>query len=141
MRAWGMDMFFDLTKTLRSLTAAPATTAIDQARRMARARLQAGGAAVPVRKQGDQRVADDYLLPDGVDAAAVARGVRQKLGISEPVGDGADALHPLEQRKLGGRIRLSGLHLLRLGDGRFDKGRAFMHRLVADMRVRRMRHK
>jgi hypothetical protein len=42
-------MLFNLGQTLRSLTTSPLSTAVDQARRMARGRLEAGGHAVSAR--------------------------------------------------------------------------------------------
>jgi hypothetical protein len=36
-------------------------------------------------------------------------------------------------------VVLHGRHILRLGDGRYDKGRAFLHGLVKDLRGSRWR--
>src|SRR3977135_2108489 len=46
-------MLFNLAQTLRSLTTSPVSTAVDQAHRMARGRLEAGGAAVSARDRFD----------------------------------------------------------------------------------------
>lgn len=125
-------MLFGLHNVLSSLTTSPATTAIDQAHRMAQRRLADGGAA-PGLSGSEKKVEPvDLVLPDDVDAAAVAKAVRQQLGIP----DSDDPLHPLERRKLGGRVVLGGRHLLRLGDGHFEKGRAFVHRIVREIRSR-----
>ena len=45
----------------------------------------------------------------------------------------------LRERRAGGRIVVVGHHLLRLGDGRFDRGRQFMHTLIASIRRRHAR--
>ena len=77
----------------------------------------------------------DLVLPVDIDALAVAKAVRTKLDMPE----GDEPLHPLERRKLGGSVVLRRKHLLRLGDGRFDRGRAFMHGLIKELRARRKR--
>ena len=43
------------------------------------------------------------------------------------------------KRKAGGRVVIPAYHLLRIGDGRFDKGRAYLHVLVKDLRAKRWR--
>jgi len=46
---------------------------------------------------------------------------------------------PLLARKAGGHMAVSGYHILRLGDGRFDLGRRFVHRTISQIRAQRMR--
>ena len=46
-------MLFNLAQTLRSLTTSPVSKAVDQAHRMARGRLEAGGPAVSARDRFD----------------------------------------------------------------------------------------
>jgi hypothetical protein len=46
-------VLFNLAQTLRSLTTSPVSTAVDQAHRMARGRLEAGGPAVSARDRFD----------------------------------------------------------------------------------------
>ena len=46
-------MLFNLAQTLRSLTTSPISDAVDQAHRMARGRLEAGGPAVSGRGHAD----------------------------------------------------------------------------------------
>ena len=130
-------MLFGLTKSLAALTASPAATALDQAHKMAQRRLADGGAARTAQETGgDSAKTPDFLLPIDVDPAAVAVAVRRKLGLKGSTSD--DPLHPLERRKLGGRVVLHGRHILRLGDGRYDRGRAFMHQMIAGIRSRRL---
>lgn len=125
-------MLFSLGQSLRSLTGSPVATALAQAHRMARRRLADGGAAASARSIDKKPEPADLVLPADVDALAVAKAVRAKLGIAAD----ADTLRPLE-RRLGGRVVVRARHLLRLGDGRFDLGRAFMHRFISDIRARR----
>jgi hypothetical protein len=48
-------MLFNLGQTLRSLTTSPASTAVEQAHRMAQRRLEAGGAAMSASGRVDDR--------------------------------------------------------------------------------------
>jgi len=130
-------MFFNLfSNPLRSLTAAsPITTALDQAHKMAQRRLADGGAARTAQGSGgDSAKTADFLLPKDIDPVAVAVAVRRMLGLKGSTSD--DPLHPLE-RRLGGRLVLHGRHILRLGDGRYDLGRAYMRRFIHELRLRR----
>jgi hypothetical protein len=65
-------MLFNLGQTLRSLTTSPLSTAVDQAHRMARGRLQAGGPAVSAR--------------GGVDHNSGRRLVRVPVAAAPPQG-------------------------------------------------------
>ena len=124
--------------TFRAFTAAPQIkAAVDLAHRMARQRLESGGPADSPRKDAKVRpiAAAAFVLPTYIDASAFAEALRAKL--SDGVSD--DDLYPLEQKKLGGRVLLRGRHVLRLGDGRFSEGRAYLHGLVRDFRKRRWR--
>jgi hypothetical protein len=124
-------MFFSLMPMLRSLTMTPAGSAIHLARQMARRRLEEGGAVTRPSGSKPNEGEADFVLPAGVDPVPVAKTVRQKLRMVE----NDDPLHPLQRRKFGGHVVLQRRHVLRLGDGRFDKGRAFMHRLVHEFRA------
>jgi hypothetical protein len=65
-------MLFDLSHTLRSLTTSPITTAVNEARRMARRRLEAGGAATaPAAPTRSRR------QPDTQHTSATARIARR----------------------------------------------------------------
>ena len=130
-------MLFGLGNTLRSLTTSPATAALQQAHRMARRRLESGGAASSKRRRGDDDAADaEFVLPLDIDPAEVALAIHAKLhaGRGTQAGLGDDLLNVLERRS-GGRVVVPGFHLLRLGDGRFDRGRRFMHRVVNQIRA------
>jgi hypothetical protein len=129
-------MLLGLAHSLRSLTTSPATAALQQAHRMARRRLAVGGASGAVRQVDDGTGTADYLLPSDIDPAEVAFAIHAKLhaGRGAQAGLGDDLLNVLE-RRAGGRVVVPGYHLLRLGDGRFDRGKRFMHRVVNQIRA------
>jgi hypothetical protein len=66
-------MLFNLAQTLRSLTTSPISTAVDQAHRMARGRLEAGGAAMSA---GDHTNDGAGRRPARVPITATPRGSR-----------------------------------------------------------------
>jgi hypothetical protein len=128
-------MLFGLGNTLRSLTTSPATAALQQAHRMAQRRLAAGGASGAVRSVENDDDDTDYLLPSDVNPALVAMAIHAKLhaGRGAQAGLGDDLVNVLE-RRAGGRVVVSRFHLLRLGDGRFDRGRRFMQSIISKLR-------
>jgi hypothetical protein len=67
-------MLFNLGQTLRSLTTSPISTAVDQAHRMARGRLEAGGPAVSARGRVDDGAGK---RPARVPITATPRGSRR----------------------------------------------------------------
>jgi len=120
---------------LRSLTMSPMNAALQQAHQMARRRLETGGAAPPAPKGAKPDLAPrDFVLPLDVDAEEVRKAIEAKLG-------GGAAQSSLIERRAGGRVAVPARHLLRLGDGRFDLGRQYMHGLIKQIRARRMRRK
>lgn len=89
-QAFGGGGFLGLTNTLRSLTAAsPISTAVQEAHRMARRRLEAGGAAaasapergdiVDAGASADAREAGRAELADGEQVEAVSRRPQKEL--------------------------------------------------------------
>jgi hypothetical protein len=134
-------MLLGLAHSLRSLTTSPATAALQQAHRMARRRLESGGAATSNRSRGDDDAADtEFELPSDIDPAEVAFAIHAKLhaGRGAQTGLGDDLLNVVE-RRAGGRVVVPGYHLLRLGDGRFDRGRRFLHSVIGQIRAWRRR--
>ena len=129
-------MLFELARSLRSLTRSPITSALHEARRMARPHFhfEEGGVVPHEGRVEDQNDDGDFQLPLDVDPMAVALAIDAKLrdGRTMP-GLGDDPMMLLE-RRAGGRIVVGGHHLLRLGDGDFAKGKQFMHGLVAQLR-------
>src|SRR5205823_5498964 len=107
-----------LGNALRSLTTSPATAALQQAHRMAQRRLAAGGASGavrPVENDDDDSGPADYVLPSDIDPAEVALAIDAELhaGRGAQAGLGDDLLNVVE-RRAGGRVVVSGFHLLRL---------------------------
>ena len=127
-------MIFELAKSLRSLTRSPLDSVLQAARRMARPGFEEGGTVPTEGRVVDQYGDDDFVLPPDVDPLAVAFAVDEKLRNGrKAAGFGDDPMRLLE-RRAGGRIVVAGHHLLRLGDGRFDRGRQFMHNLIVSIR-------
>jgi hypothetical protein len=127
-------MLFEMARSMQALS--PFHIALREARRMARHHLhfEEGGAVPHEGRVVDQNDDGDFLLPPDVDPMVVALAINEKLrdGQTTP-GLGDDPMRLLE-RRAGGRIVVSGHHLLRLGDGNFAKGKQFMHGLVAKLR-------
>ena len=133
---------------LRSLTLSPMNAMLQQAHQMARRHLESGGTAalVPTRAKADipakqpnlDLAPRDFVLPLDVDAEEVRQTIEAML-------DGASlrstAASPILERKAGGRVAVSSYHVLRLGEGRFDLGRRFLHGLVRRIRAGRVRRR
>ena len=123
----------------RAFTAAPAIEyAVSLAHRMARRHLESGGATTPTANPATRSATPaDFIIPADVDAHELVKAIERHLAQrgSEPTADAP----PLLKRKAGGRIVVPGHHLLRIGDGRFDKGRAYLHGLVRHFRKQRWR--
>jgi hypothetical protein len=131
-------MLFEMARALRSLTRSPITSALHEARHMARPHFhfEEGGVVPHEGRVEDQNDDGDFQLPLDVDPMAVALVINAKLrdGRTMP-GLGDDPMMLLE-RRAGGRIVVGGHHLLRLGDGNFAKGKRFMRSLIARIRHR-----
>src|ERR1051326_660702 len=130
-------MLFEMARALRSLTRSPITSALHEARRMARPHFHfEEGGIVPHEGRVDGQNDDgDFVLPADVDPMAIALAIDEKLrnGRTAQPGIGEDPMAVLE-RRAGGRIAVPASRLLRLGDGRYDPGRQFMHSLIAWLR-------
>ena len=118
----------------RSLTLSPMNAALQQAHQMARRRLETGGATTPAPKPKADLAPRDFMLPLDVDAMEVRKAIEAKLGKST-------SQQAVLKRRADGRFVVLARHLLRMGDGRFDRGRQFMHGLIRQLRARRMRRK
>ena len=68
-------MFFDLAKSLRSLTRSPIHSVIHEAHRFARHHLESGGNVSPDCGGSDE----DFVLPPDVSASAVASAIDDRL--------------------------------------------------------------
>ena len=131
-------MLFEMARALRSLTRSPIESALHSARHMARPfRFEEGGVVPHEGRVEDQNDNGDFLLPSDLDPMVVALAVDAKLrrGRTAQPGIGEDPMTVLE-RRAGGRIAVPASRLLRLGDGRYDRGRQYMHSLIASLRRR-----
>src|SRR4051812_45414675 len=108
-RPSGSD-FLGLGNTLRSLTLSPATAAIQEAHRMARRRLEKGGATTPRGQVDDQRDIDDFELPGDLDVNELKL---MEARLRDEAGSLSDS-PPLIERRTGGRVVIPGVHVLRL---------------------------
>jgi hypothetical protein len=139
MRATGGGALFGLGNTLRSLTRSPLASALSEAHRMARLRLEAGGSARGPHAEVDETPgATDFELPPDVDPVEVALAIEAKMRGGRPSPGLSDPLQVLE-RRAGGRVVVRGYHIFRLGDGKFERGRRFMHALISGIRAQRAR--
>lgn len=106
MQAFGGGGFLGLGSTLRSLTASPIQTAVNEAHRMARRRLEAGGAAAapsPKRVEPDTAPAE-FVLPADIDAKEVRKAIEAQLGDRGSVRGDPTGAPPVLERRAGGRI-------------------------------------
>ena len=129
-------MLFEMARALRSLTS-PLTAALHEAHKMTRPfHFEEGGAVPHEGRVVDHDDDGDFLLPPDVDPMVVALAIDEKLRAGrKAAGLGDDPMRLLEMRA-GGRIVVAGHRLFRLGDGRYDRGRQFMHNLIASIRRR-----
>src|ERR1044072_2274655 len=89
--------------TFRALTSAsPITTALYEARRMARGHLETGGATTAAR---GLQAPEGFLVPSGIDAVALAKAIEAKLRTGDNAGSGrSGGLLKLLERRTDGRI-------------------------------------
>jgi hypothetical protein len=128
-------MFFGLDNTLRSLTASPMTTAIDQARRMAQHRLEAGGIVSGHGRDDDDPGPFGFVLPSDIDPVVLATAIEDGL---RPSGrhqfDRPGAALLTIDITADGRIVVPR-HCL--GHGAVDRGKRFLDRIISEIRARR----
>jgi hypothetical protein len=122
----------NMAATLRSLTKSPITTALDQARRMAKQHLEAGGNVTPAAGDGDEGV----VLPAGIDASAIAWAIAGALGASTSRRRGQPPSDMLEHRR-DGRLAVRRSYIAQLGDGDLAHGKRWLSRLIDNQRRRR----
>jgi hypothetical protein len=115
----------NMAATLRSLTKSPITSALDQARRMAKQHLEAGGNVTSAADGDDGGVS----LPIGVDAGVVAAAIAAALGATSGRPRGQPLSNMLVQRR-DGRFFVRRNYVERLGDGDFERGKRRLDRLL-----------
>ena len=129
-------MLFGMARSMQALS--PFHIALREAHHMARhyRYFDEGGVVPHEGRVEDREDEGDFLLPLDVDPMAVALALDAKLrGGRKAPGLGDDPMQLLE-RRAGGRIAVPASRLLRLGDGGYDRGRHFMHGLIASLRRR-----
>ena len=127
-------MLFEMARSMQALS--PFHIALREARSMARHHLhfEEGGTVPTEGRIAEQHNEHEFELPRDIDPMQVPLAMDEKLRDGRKVaGLGDDPMRLLE-RRAGGRIVVSGHHLLRLGDGNFAKGKRFMHGLLAKLR-------
>jgi hypothetical protein len=116
----------NMAATLRSLTKSPITSALDQARRMAKQHLESGGNVTPGAGGGDEGV----VLPAGVDVGVVAAAISAALIGSDSYRRRQPAAVTLSRRQ-DGRFSVRRDYVKRLGDGDFDRVKRRLAALIA----------
>ena len=128
---------FSLAPTLRVLTAgSPITTAINEARLMARRRLETGGVVMPV---DGRKGSPEFVVPTDVDVVALEAAIQAKLRAGGNAGSGQSGglLHLLERRS-NGRLVGPPAVLEQLGTGDAVRGEQLLERLISEMWSRRV---
>ena len=128
-------MFFDLAKSLRSLTRSPIHSVIHEAHRFARHHLESGGNVTPHNTIGDQ----DFVLPPDVSASALASAIEDRLRGQRLSSRkrGIEGVPPL-QTNADGKVVVPANLILLLEDGGIDSGRRVLERIVSEVRHHRM---
>jgi hypothetical protein len=129
---------FNLAPTLHALTAgSPITTAIHEARRMARRHLETAGAAVST---GREPQSARFLVPADIDAVALVAAIEAKLRVScDAALDRRNGLPNVLERSRDGRLVVprGGRGVLeRLGTGDATRAQQFLIRLMSEIRNR-----
>ena len=127
---------FNLAPTLQALTAgSPITTAIHEARRMARRHLETAGAAVST---GREPQSAGFPVPADIDAVALVAAIEAKLRAScDAALDRRNGLPNILERTRDGRLVVPrGGVLERLGTGDATRAQQFLIRLMSEIRNR-----
>jgi hypothetical protein len=130
-------MMFNFASTLRGLTAgSPITTALREARRMARAHMKKGGVAVPAKAQSRPA---GFVVPPDIDAAALGMAIEEKLRVRGNVrSERSSGLLKLLERTPDGQVVVPQVVLERLGDGAVERGERFVKRIIIEIRNRKV---
>lgn len=125
-------MFLELANTLRSLTRSPITAALNEAHRMARRRLEAGGAAMPAANQAG------FVLPVDVDPNAVRMAIEAQLRADQGFRSGHSSVPAVLEVASDGRFIVPQQVMRWLGRGEVERGKALVDGIVKDVRDRRV---
>jgi hypothetical protein len=130
---------FGFDKMFGSLTLSPIQSAVNEARRMARSRMQSGGSVAVTGK--DDEGAEGFVLPSDIhtDLLPVAITIGSKLRAlgGFPTDCKKEALNAIEPGA-DGRVVIPAALVKRLGNGEYKRGRADLERLVSNVRIERL---
>ena len=120
--------------TFRALTSgSPITTALNEARQMARRHLETGGVVMPV---DGRKGSPGFMVPADVDEGALTGAIEAKLhAAGDAKYDRRGDLKLLERRP-DGRIVVPRVVLAQLGTGDAVRGEQLVERLIGEMRSR-----
>jgi hypothetical protein len=121
----------NMVATLRSLTKSPITSALDQARKMARRHLETGGNVNAAGGGSD----DGVVLPTDIDAGALVAAIAAALRTSSSRRDAQPPSDMLVQWR-DGRIVVRRSYIEQLADGDFERGMERLARFITDVRAR-----
>ena len=123
--------------TFRALTSgSPITTALYEARRMARRHLETGGT---VTLADGRKGSPGFVVPADVDEGALTGAIEAKLRASGNTRSGRSG-GPLKllERRPDGRVVVPRVVLAQLGTGDAVRGEQLVERLISEMRSRRV---
>lgn len=133
-------MLFEMARALRSLTS-PLTSALHQARRMARPHLhfEDGGTVSTNVRPDDPNNKDAFVVPPDVPEQEVRSAIQDWLRanrFSMPKRSNGPAL--LLKTTADGRVFVPADVVLLLGDGVADRGKRVLEKIVNETRHRRV---
>ena len=121
--------------TFRALTAGPAiTTALNEARKMARRPLETGGT---VTLADGRKGSPGFVVPADVDVVALAAAIEAKLrGSARTLPERNSGRQEALQRMSNGQLVVPRAIVERIGGGNADSGKRCLERLLDEMRRR-----
>jgi hypothetical protein len=128
-------MLFNMAKSFGALTrSTPLQTALNEAHKMARRRLQHGGAATEDGADGDRL--GGFIVPPDVDPLAMASAISAKLPHREAAKTRATEIFVGAGERLeAGRLIVSADCVRRIGVNDALRGYDVLERIVADIRA------
>ena len=129
-------MLFGLAQSMRSLTRSPMGSLVQEAHRMARRRLEAGGPVATPKPVKADAVPADYVLPLDIDPTDLVTAIEAEF---LKRGERLTQAPPLIVKRAGGRVAVPGVHVLRLGGGHHGHGRRFLFAAISAIRGQRGR--
>ena len=122
--------------TFRALTSgSPITTALNEARQMARRHLETGGT---VTLEDGRKGSPGFLVPADVDEGALTGAIEAKLRAADDAKYDRRGDLKLLERRPDGRVVVPRVVLEQLGTGDAVRGEQLVERLISEMRSRRV---